>query len=161
MSMLQQHADCAFKNKNKNHWNSVWANLIFWDQVDLQCFFYLFIYFYHLHLYLSLNRGSRWGTTDDFKLVFSIFLCSPLPSGTLRTPGLSIPWCCLPTFFPVRPIFSLSLSLSPPPPPFTGPTINATLLDTAVFSKGKVSVVFAVRSAGTEKRQACQIAQQM
>ena len=31
------------------------------------------------------------------KPVFSIFPCSPLPSGTCRTPGLSIPWCCLPT----------------------------------------------------------------
>ena len=29
--------------------------------------------------------------------VSSIFLCSPLPSGTWRTPGLSIPWYCLPT----------------------------------------------------------------
>ena len=29
--------------------------------------------------------------------VSSIFPCSALPSGTLRTPGLSIPWCCLPT----------------------------------------------------------------
>ena len=29
--------------------------------------------------------------------VSSIFLYSPLPSGTWRTPGLSIPWCCLPT----------------------------------------------------------------
>ena len=29
--------------------------------------------------------------------VSSIFLCSPLPSGTWWTPGLSISWCCLPT----------------------------------------------------------------
>ena len=29
--------------------------------------------------------------------VFSIFPCSLLPSGTWRTPGLFIPWCCLPT----------------------------------------------------------------
>ena len=29
--------------------------------------------------------------------VFSIFPRSPMPSGTCRTPGLSIPWCCLPT----------------------------------------------------------------
>ena len=29
--------------------------------------------------------------------VSSIFPCFPLPSGTCRTPGLSIPWCCLPT----------------------------------------------------------------
>ena len=40
--------------------------------------------------------------------VFSIFPCSPLPSGTFRTPWLSIPWCCLPNsssvclvFFPL------------------------------------------------------------
>ena len=40
--------------------------------------------------------------------VSSIFPCSPLPSGTWRTPGLSIPWCCLLTsssacfvFFPL------------------------------------------------------------
>ena len=39
----------------------------------------------------------------------SMFPCSPLPSGTCRTPGLSIPWC-LPTssfvclvFFPLSP----------------------------------------------------------
>ena len=41
---------------------------------------------------------------------FSSFPCSPLPSGTCRTSGLSIPWCCFPTsstvclvFFPVSP----------------------------------------------------------
>ena len=40
--------------------------------------------------------------------VSSIFPCSPLPSGTWPTPGLSILWCCLPTsssvclaFFPL------------------------------------------------------------
>ena len=40
--------------------------------------------------------------------VFSIFSCSPPPFGTCRTPGLSIPWFCLPTsssvclvFFPL------------------------------------------------------------
>ena len=37
--------------------------------------------------------------------VFSIFPCSPLPSGTCRTPGLSIPWCCLPTSSFVRLVF--------------------------------------------------------
>ena len=41
--------------------------------------------------------------------VSSIFPCSLLPSGTWQTPGLSIPWCCLPTsssvclvFFPLK-----------------------------------------------------------
>ena len=66
---------------------------------------------HHHHYRLSLNREGRWGTTDDFATSFfflSIFPCSPLPSGACRTPGLSIPWCCLPTsssvclvFFPL------------------------------------------------------------
>ena len=37
--------------------------------------------------------------------VFSIFPCSSLPSGTCRTPGLSIPWCCLPTFSSICLVF--------------------------------------------------------
>ena len=44
--------------------------------------------------------------------VFSIFPCSPPPSGTCRTPGPSIPWCCLPTSSFVRLVFF---------PPFTVP----------------------------------------
>ena len=44
----------------------------------------------HLHLHLSSNHRGRWGTTGNFT-VSSIFFCSPLPSGTWRTPGLSIP----------------------------------------------------------------------
>ena len=46
--------------------------------------------------------------------VFSIFPCSPTPSGTWRTPGLSIPWCCLPTSSSV-------CSLPRLLPPFTVP----------------------------------------
>ena len=42
--------------------------------------------------------------------VSSIFPCSPLPSGTWRTPGLSIPWCCLSTSSSVCLVF-LPLSL--------------------------------------------------
>ena len=45
--------------------------------------------------------------------VYSIFLCSPQPSGTCRTPGLSIPWCCLPTSSSVYLVFfSLLLCLA-------------------------------------------------
>ena len=45
--------------------------------------------------------------------VSSIFPCSPLPSGTWRTPGLSIPWCCLPTSSSVCLVFfPLSLCLA-------------------------------------------------
>ena len=54
-----------------------------------------------LYLHLSLNREGRWGTTDDFTTIprppsNPVFLCFPAPSWTWRTPGLSIPWCCLP-----------------------------------------------------------------
>ena len=45
--------------------------------------------------------------------VSSIFPCSSLPSGTLQTPGLSIPWCCLPTSASVCLVFfPLSLCLA-------------------------------------------------
>ena len=45
--------------------------------------------------------------------VSSIFPCSPLPSGTCQTPGLSIPWCCLPTSsFVGLVFFPLSLCLA-------------------------------------------------
>ena len=45
--------------------------------------------------------------------LFSIFSCSPLPSGTSRTPGLSMPWCCLPTSSFVHLVFfPLSLCLA-------------------------------------------------
>ena len=46
---------------------------------------------HHHHHHQSLNREGRWGTTDDFVTSFLLFPCSPLPSGTCRTPGLSIP----------------------------------------------------------------------
>ena len=39
--------------------------------------------------------------------VFSIFPCSSLPSGTWRTPGLSIPRCCLPASSSVCLVFFL------------------------------------------------------
>ena len=45
--------------------------------------------------------------------VFSILPCSSLPSETCRTPGLSIPWCCLPTSSSVCLVFfPLSLCLA-------------------------------------------------
>ena len=39
--------------------------------------------------------------------VFSTFPCPPLLSGTCRTPGLSSPWCCLPTSSSVCIVFFL------------------------------------------------------
>ena len=38
-----------------------------------------------------LNCEGRWGTADDFATSFLHFPCSPLPSGTCWTPGLSKP----------------------------------------------------------------------
>ena len=57
---------------------------------------------HHLHLDLQrdlpLNRGGPLGHHRWLHNQFPpFFLCSPLPSGTWRTPGLSIPWCCFPT----------------------------------------------------------------
>ena len=44
--------------------------------------------------------------------VSSIFTCSPLPSVTWRTQGLSIPWCCLPTSSSVCLVFFRTPSLT-------------------------------------------------
>ena len=45
--------------------------------------------------------------------ISSIFRCSPLTSRIWRTPGLSIPWCCLPTSCSVCLVFfHLSLCLA-------------------------------------------------
>ena len=54
---------------------------------------------YHLHHHLSPNREVVGAPQIISQPVFSIFPSSPLPSGTCRTPGLSIPWCCLPISF--------------------------------------------------------------
>ena len=43
-----------------------------------------------------LTARVVWTPQMILQPVFSIFPCSPLPSGTWPTPGLSIPWCCLP-----------------------------------------------------------------
>ena len=58
-----------------------------------------------LHLYLNGRGYSQGALQMASQPVSSIFLCSPLPSGTWWTPYLSIPWCCLPTSFSVCIVF--------------------------------------------------------
>ena len=68
--------------------------------------------------YLSLSLSLIYPLTAKVigapqmisQTVSSIFPCRPLPSGTWRTPGLSILWRCLPTSSSVCLVFS-SLSL--------------------------------------------------
>ena len=78
--------------------------------------FTFFSKFQHMnhHHHQFLNREGRWRTTDDFTTSFLFFPSwSPLPSGTWWTPGLSIPWCCLPTSSSVCLVFCpLSLCLA-------------------------------------------------
>ena len=65
-----------------------------------------FTFTYHLTVEVAgtPQMNSQW--------VFSIFLCSPVLSWTWRTPGLLIPWCCLPTSSTVCLVFfPLSLCL--------------------------------------------------
>ena len=54
-----------------------------------------------------LTAGVLWIPQMTSQPVSSIFLCSPLRSGTWRTPGPSIPWCCLPTSSSVYLVFFL------------------------------------------------------
>ena len=65
-----------------------------------------------LHLHLSLNRGGRWGTTDDLTTSFLHFSLFSAALWVWRTAGLSIPWYCLPTFFSVYLVYFF-LSLCP------------------------------------------------
>ena len=76
--------------------------------------------------------------------VSSIFPCSPLPSGTWRTPGLSIPWCCLPTSSFVRLVFfplSLCLARWFWPDPMNGKHDHTTAVCVSLRSSGALHVV--------------------
>ena len=79
-------------------WNSIWETGIKWTD--------------DTNTHLTLTNPSTVRVVGALQIipqpVSSVLLCSPLPSGTWRTPGLSIPWCCLPTsssvclvFFPL------------------------------------------------------------
>ena len=88
------------------------------------------------------------------KTTSSIFPCSPLPSGTLRTPGLSVPWCCLPTSSSVCLVCSpLSLCLARWfwPDPMNGRHVQATAvcvcLHTGAVDKSTWSQKFACKLA--------------
>ena len=72
------------------------------------CTLSLTIISHHSTYPLSLTAWVVWAPQMTSQPISSIFLCSPLPSVTWQTPGLSIPWCCLPTsscvcriFFPL------------------------------------------------------------
>ena len=51
----------------------------------------------HSQLSYPLTVSVVGATQMISQPVSSIFTSSPLPSGTWRSPGLSVPWCCLPT----------------------------------------------------------------
>ena len=78
---------------------------------DIRCS-YMFI---HVHIIIINPLTARVVEAPQMisRPVYSILPCSPLPSGTCRTPSLSIPWCCLPTSMSVCLIFfPLSLCLA-------------------------------------------------
>ena len=83
-----------------------WLNVVTLDNFisGFSCFIIIIVIIY------PLTTSVAGAPQMIVQPVFSIFPCSPLPSGTCRTPGLSIPWCCLPTSSSVCPVF-LPLSL--------------------------------------------------
>ena len=60
---------------------------------------------HHHHHHQSFNREGRCGTTDDFATSFLHFSLFSTAFWDLRTPGLSLPWCCLLTFSSVCLVF--------------------------------------------------------
>ena len=72
--------------------------------------------------------------------ISSIFLCSPLPSGTWRTQGLTIPWCSRPTSSSVCLVFfhlPLCLARWSWPDPMNGIQQDTThLIQTPCYQRG-------------------------
>ena len=67
----------------------------------------------HHHLIYPLTTRVVRAPQMTSQPVSSILPCSPLLSGIWRTPGLSIPWCCLPTTSSIFLVFfPLSLCLA-------------------------------------------------
>ena len=65
------------------------------------------------HHHLSLTTRVIGAPQMILQPIFSVFPCSPQPSGACWTPGLSIPWCCLPTSSSIcLAFFPLSLCLA-------------------------------------------------
>ena len=76
-------------------------------------FYRKFIVIWLIIVINPLTTRVVWAPQMILQPVFSIFPCTPLPSGICRTPGLSIPWCCLPTSSSVCLVFFIrSLSLA-------------------------------------------------
>ena len=82
------------------------------------CYKWLAKHRYNIILSLSyliypLTARVIWAPQMIWQPVSSIFPCSLLPSWTWQTPGLAIPWCCLPTSSSVCLVFfPLSLCLA-------------------------------------------------
>ena len=98
-------------------WSLLAMSLLTWQnsmkgKMTLPTVFASFALFIIIIIY-PLTASVVWAPQMILQTVFSIFPCSPLPSGTLQSPGLSIPWCCLPTSSSVcLVIVPLSLSLA-------------------------------------------------
>ena len=93
-------------NKKKIKYTGQWYNILSSIYVQISS---------HLisHLIYPLSATVAGAPQMISQPVSSIFPCSSLPSGTWRTLGLSIPWCCLSTSSSVCLVFfPLSLCLA-------------------------------------------------
>ena len=91
-----------------------------------------------------LTARVVWALQMISQPVFSIFPSTPLPSWTCQSPGLSIPWCCLPTSSFVRLIFfllSLCLARWFWPDLMNGRHDHATAVCVSLWSSGGFCVV--------------------
>ena len=117
MSGMLQQDFCFLKSLSRRTWSTGWQG---WFQylkrpVSLVSFciftsagsrlFFFFLSLSFLRAFPSSPSPTFiyhftgrvvWPPSMTSQLNSSICLCSPLPSGTWRTPGLSTPWRCLP-----------------------------------------------------------------
>ena len=111
-----RHYSLAHYNQHCNKqtaWLAIATNsVVGFEEHAMQLNFTIIIIIIIIIIY-PITARIAWATQTILPPVFSIFPCSPMPSGTWRTLGLSIPWCCLLTFFSVCLVFfPLSLCFS-------------------------------------------------
>ena len=98
----------------------------------------------HINLQQASNDTRRCFVLSQAKIYIGIFPYSPLPSGTWRTPGLSIPWGCLPTSSSVCLVFfPLSLCIAKwfSPDPMNWRHVLTTAVCVSLWWSGGLCVV--------------------
>ena len=113
-------ARCPFGGRGKICEMSIWKDSETTEEICFSLKIHWFWYsvqkrsmhYHHLIFTYPLTAGAVGAPQLTSQPVSPVSFCSPLPSGTWRTPGLSIPWCLTTSFSVCLVFFPLSLCLA-------------------------------------------------